>query len=108
MLSVVAEIQTPIAKVEVMDGVWPQPVEHVWNDPRPVVTLLLRDSSYKAVGQYRNTGGSGTLEGIGSVFFMAGAPAAMCAPRDACSMRNFTSAQPGPQVSSPARNYAAR
>jgi AraC family transcriptional regulator len=70
MLSVVAEIQTPIAKVEVMDGVWPQPVEHVWNDPRPVVTLLLRDSSYKAVGQYRNTGGSGTLEGIGSVFFI--------------------------------------
>lgn len=70
MLSVVAEIQTPIGKVEVMDGVYPQPTEHVWIDPRPVVTLLLRDSTYKAVEQYRNTGSSGKLEGIGSVFFI--------------------------------------
>lgn len=70
MLSVVAEIQTPIAKVEVMEGVWPQPVEHVWNDPRPVVTLLLREPTYKAVGQYRNTGSNEAPEGIGSVFFI--------------------------------------
>jgi AraC family transcriptional regulator len=69
MLSVVAEIDTPTTRVEVLEGVWPQPVELTWNDPRPVITLLLRDASYEALGSFR-TGQAHPLDRIGSVFFI--------------------------------------
>jgi AraC family transcriptional regulator len=70
MLSVVAKIETPTTQVEVMEGVWPRPVEMTWNDPRPVVTLLLRDASYQALGRFRNVGKAQPLDRIGSVFFI--------------------------------------
>jgi AraC family transcriptional regulator len=69
MLSVVAKIETPTTRVEVLEGTWPQPVEYTWHDPRPVVTLLLRDASYQALGRF-GTARARSLDRIGSVFFI--------------------------------------
>lgn len=70
MLSVVAKIDTSTTQVEVMEGVWPQPVEMTWSDPRPVVSLLLRDASYQALGRFGNAAKPHLLDRIGSVFFV--------------------------------------
>jgi len=69
MLSVVAKIETFTTQVEVMEGVWPRPVELTWHDPRPVVTLLLRDASYQALGRF-GAGKAQSMDRIGSVFFV--------------------------------------
>ena len=68
MLTTIAEIATPSTKVEVLEGDWPQPVEHTWRDPRPVVTLLMRPSWYWVEGCYRDIGPD--FSHIGEVFFI--------------------------------------
>lgn len=70
MLTTVAEIVTPTTNVEVLEGAWPKPVEHVWNDPRPVVTLLFRPSGYMIEGCYRGDGWKRRLDRVGQVFFI--------------------------------------
>jgi AraC family transcriptional regulator len=68
MLTTIAEIATPSTKVEVLEGDWPQPVEHTWRDPRAVVTLLMRPSWYWVEGCYRDVGPD--FSRIGEVFFI--------------------------------------
>jgi AraC family transcriptional regulator len=70
MLNMVAEIKTPIAKVEVLHGSWPRPVELTWKDPKPVVSLLFRSSNYKIEGRYMDVGRKQPLENFGKVFFV--------------------------------------
>jgi AraC family transcriptional regulator len=70
LLSTVAQIRTPTTLVEVLKGEWPRPIEHVWSDPRAVVTLLSRSSGYKIEGRYQDGGPNRQLDRIGQIFFV--------------------------------------
>jgi AraC family transcriptional regulator len=70
MLTTVAEIKTATTCVEVLSGAWPQPVEYIWTDPRPVVTMLFRPPGYETKGRYSDAGPSRSLDRIGQIFFV--------------------------------------
>ncbi len=70
MLATVADIRTATTSVEVLSGEWPRPVEHVWSDPRPVVTMLFRAPGYDIKGRYADSGSPRGLDPIGQIFFV--------------------------------------
>ncbi|HLG86533.1 MAG TPA: AraC family transcriptional regulator [Alphaproteobacteria bacterium] len=70
MLTTVAEIGTPTTTVEVLKGEWPRPIEHIWVDPRTVVTMLFRPSDYEAEGHYVDSGPGYARDKIGQVFLI--------------------------------------
>ena len=70
MLTTVAEVGTPTTTVEVLKGEWPRPIEHIWVDPRTVVTMLFRPSDYEIEARYGDCGPGHALDKIGQVFMI--------------------------------------
>ena len=70
MLTTKAEIKTAATHVEVMSGSWPMPIEQVWVDPRPVVTMLSCARGYETKGRFSDAEGGDRLDPIGHIFFI--------------------------------------
>jgi AraC family transcriptional regulator len=67
MLETIARQGSSACTVEVVQGEWPRPIDHVWRDEHLIVTMLFRGSDYRAEGRYASFGAAKSVP-IGSVF----------------------------------------